>query len=231
MVGCGWMPRIWKSTKARREIVWDYFKACNLDDKNKNPSRYFPLPGGWPRNLYDDAGNHCGIGRQELLAVNVGPASWAEYERANTQPKTYIEFLKTIRNQSLSTPVRDSVSRGRIILSAETFCHWLGRPGWVRGRQQLPWAKPGRRGLDWFGLPVHCRFKNADYPERKRAVSLEPRNLRILDAPLLDQYLRVTPPPDVRAMFRRGWVSRPVKGPDRFRYARGGAYRSLERSQ
>jgi RecA-family ATPase len=77
--------------KARREIVWEKFAASDLDVKNKNPSRYSRCPGV-PRNLYDDEGNQYGVGHQELLAVNVGPASWAEYERATSKKKTGARF-------------------------------------------------------------------------------------------------------------------------------------------
>jgi RecA-family ATPase len=88
--------------KARREIVWDKFAAWDLDVKNKNPSRYSRCPGV-PRNLYDEQGNQYGIGRQELLAVSVGPASWAEYERgqASSERDELIKILTPIQVEDL----------------------------------------------------------------------------------------------------------------------------------
>ena len=70
--------------KLRREIVFGYFAQWNVDSKNKNPSRYSRCPE-INRNLYGENGICIGIGRQELLAVNLGPASWADYERAQAQ--------------------------------------------------------------------------------------------------------------------------------------------------
>jgi len=67
----------------RRDIVWEYFEKAGLllDSGNKNPSRYSRCPGV-ERNLYDKDGNLIGTGRQELLAVNVGAASWEKWEKA-----------------------------------------------------------------------------------------------------------------------------------------------------
>jgi hypothetical protein len=71
-----------KEYDRRREIVWDYFKRWNLDPQNKNPSRYSRCPSV-ERNLYDKKGNLVGIGRQTLLAINVGPVSFEEWEKEN----------------------------------------------------------------------------------------------------------------------------------------------------
>jgi RecA-family ATPase len=68
--------------KRRQAVVWDYFKDCNLDPQNKNPSRYCRCPGV-ERNLYDLAGKLIGVARQELLRVKVGAASWEEWERSH----------------------------------------------------------------------------------------------------------------------------------------------------
>lgn len=88
--------------KQRREIVWDKFAAWDLDVKNKNPSRYSRCPGV-PRNLYDDVGACYGIGHQELLAISVGPPSWAEWERgqANSERNELIKILTPMRIEDL----------------------------------------------------------------------------------------------------------------------------------
>lgn len=70
--------------KRRREIVYAYFAAWNVDPKNKNPSRYSRCPE-INRNLYDETGALIGVGRQELLQINIGPANWAEYEANQTK--------------------------------------------------------------------------------------------------------------------------------------------------
>jgi hypothetical protein len=68
----------------RREIVWDYFKAWNLDTKNKNPGRYSRCPSV-ERNLYDKDGTQIGIGRQTLLAIKIGAGSWDQWEKAQEE--------------------------------------------------------------------------------------------------------------------------------------------------
>jgi RecA-family ATPase len=66
---------------ARRDIVFKYFAAWNVDPKNSNPSRYSRCPE-IARALYDDVGNVTGTVSQELLAIGLGPTSWAEWEKA-----------------------------------------------------------------------------------------------------------------------------------------------------
>ena len=61
----------------RRDIVWEHYKAQNLDTQNKNPSRYSRAPDV-ERNVYDKDRNFVDIGQQRLLAVNVGCATWDE---------------------------------------------------------------------------------------------------------------------------------------------------------
>jgi len=73
-----------KEYDRRREIVWDYFKDWNLDKKNGNPSRYSRCPSV-ERNLYDEKGTLVGVARQTLLAINIGAASWGEWEKAQEE--------------------------------------------------------------------------------------------------------------------------------------------------
>jgi hypothetical protein len=68
----------------RRGMVWDYFKGHNLDPQNKNPSRYSRAPSV-ERNLYDKDGNIIGVGCRMLLALNVGAATWDEWELKQNQ--------------------------------------------------------------------------------------------------------------------------------------------------
>ena len=70
-----------KEYDERCEEVAAYFSQFEgFDSKNKNPSRYCRCPGV-VRNLYQD-GKLIEAARQELLVVNVGPASWEEYEKS-----------------------------------------------------------------------------------------------------------------------------------------------------
>jgi hypothetical protein len=74
-----------KEFNERWKVVADHFqKFDGFDSSTKNPSRYCRLPGV-ERNLYDPKGKLVGTGRQELLAVKVGPASWQDWENGQTE--------------------------------------------------------------------------------------------------------------------------------------------------
>jgi RecA-family ATPase len=66
---------------ARREKVWASLPGFQIDKANKNPSRFSRCPGGL-RN------NHV----QRLIAVNVGAASFADWE-AQYEDARDIDFL------------------------------------------------------------------------------------------------------------------------------------------
>jgi hypothetical protein len=77
----------------RVTIVHNHFRSHNLDLKNKNPSRYSRCPGV-DRKLYGKDGEFLGTGRQELLAVNIGAASWDKWEQANFPQAESTEEIK-----------------------------------------------------------------------------------------------------------------------------------------
>jgi hypothetical protein len=81
-----------KEYDERREQVADYFSQfAGFDGQNKNPSRYCRCPG-LERNLYQN-GKLTGTARQELLAIRIGPASWAEYEKAEELTEEELQRL------------------------------------------------------------------------------------------------------------------------------------------
>ena len=84
----------------RMEVIREYFQKAGLpiDPQNKNPSRYSRCPGV-ERNLYDKDGKLIGTGRQELLAVRLGAASWAAWEKHQVPSQTADTW-----NQSSSLP-------------------------------------------------------------------------------------------------------------------------------
>lgn len=87
-----------KEYEERLRQVIEYFKEFDgFDAQNKNPSRYCRCPGV-ERNLYA-GGKVIRIVRQELLAVGLGPASWAEYE---TAPSITEEELREYDRQETS---------------------------------------------------------------------------------------------------------------------------------
>jgi RecA-family ATPase len=58
----------------RRELLWKSVPELQLDPQNRNPSRFSRCPGG-----------RRGEGFQRLLAVNVGPASFAAWSTAQVE--------------------------------------------------------------------------------------------------------------------------------------------------
>ena len=65
----------------RREIVYGHFRQYDFfDEDNKAENKYCRLPG-CDRQLFDQNGKPGGMTRQELLAVGIGPASWAEWQK------------------------------------------------------------------------------------------------------------------------------------------------------
>ena len=63
----------------RYALCFEALEGHWIDDNNKDITRYSRVPGV-PRRLYDENGNFVGNGRQELLALNVGEASFEEWE-------------------------------------------------------------------------------------------------------------------------------------------------------
>jgi RecA-family ATPase len=57
----------------RRQKLWAALEGFEIDPANKNPSRYSRCPGGLR-----------GEGVQRLIAVNLGPRSYAEWERSRS---------------------------------------------------------------------------------------------------------------------------------------------------
>jgi len=81
--------------RRRVDIIWDWFEGLSFDKQNKNPSRLSRCPDGW-RTVDGEKR------RQQLLAVNIGAPSWAEWENANSPdglPKivSAAEFMGVVR--------------------------------------------------------------------------------------------------------------------------------------
>lgn len=73
-----------------------------IDPQNKNPGRLSRLPGV-NRKLFDDQGNFTGkIGRQELLAINVGEATWEDWEAKYWKDPDELEMEEYFRLYDLS---------------------------------------------------------------------------------------------------------------------------------
>jgi RecA-family ATPase len=78
----------------RQKIVYDKLIPYGIDPKNKNPSRYSRLPGV-PRGTNGQF--------QELRAVNLGPATWTDYEKASQgeEREKLVKLLTPLRIEDL----------------------------------------------------------------------------------------------------------------------------------
>jgi RecA-family ATPase len=147
---------------ARRAKVWQVFKGLPIDDKNKNPSRYSRAPG-FERTLYDKHGAAIGTGKQELLYLGLGPASWDEYENSQTA------FVQWVCGTDIKTKILD--------LPQPVICGLLsrGEKGELAGGSKSfkTWSLINQglavaNGADWWGFKTARRnaiFLNLEIPQ------------------------------------------------------------------
>lgn len=115
------------------------------------------------------------------------------------EPKIYIEVLKPSELRSYipksgTVLVGDNhIVRGSVFVVA-------GAPGVGKSRSGVALAEAGATQLDWFGLTVHCRFKTLIIQNENGRLRLK-TEFADLDDQVLDQYVRVTPPPPFGLSF------------------------------
>ena len=172
----------------RVKIVFDYFRQYTfLDESTDNPSRYGRCPE-IDRALYDKGGTKIGDSRQELLAINLGPKSWDEYEKP-LKP-VLIEFLRPSEFKKLVTPPGTILVGNKHITRGNLFVVG-GAPGIGKSRCGLALCESGACGYDWLGLPVHCRFhtlviQNENDDDRVK------EDVSKLDTDILDKYVFIS---------------------------------------
>lgn len=113
--------------------------------------------------------------------------------------KPYLEFLKPSEVKSYQPPPgtlligNNHVVRGGVSVVG-------GPPGVGKSRGTVALAEAGATGLDWIGLAVYCNFRTLIIQNEngRYRLSLE---FADLDEKLLDQYLRITPPPPYGLRF------------------------------
>src|SRR6201987_1001690 len=132
---------------ARRAEIWEIFKAYDLDPQNKNPSRYSRAPG-FERTLYDAAGQVCGLGRQELLALRISPKDWNAYLQ---QSRTHLpEIISGDRLRTEILPLPADIIAGLIAHGekGELCGGTKSYKTWTLIDQALAVAT----GSDWWGM-------------------------------------------------------------------------------
>lgn len=118
---------------------------------------------------------------------------------SNGQPKIYIEVLKPSELRTYipkpgTVLVGDNhIVRGSVFIVA-------GSPGVGKSRSGVALAEAGATQLDWFGMTVHCKFKTLIIQNENGRLRLK-TEFADLDDQVLDQYVRVTPPPPFGLCF------------------------------
>lgn len=118
-----------------------------------------------------------------------------------TENKVFVEFLRPSELRDYQPPkgivlVGDNhITRGSVFVIG-------GAPGVGKSRAAVALAEAGATGLEWFGLKVHSKFRTLIVQNENGRFRLK-LELAELDASLLDEYLRITPPPPYGLCFDR----------------------------
>lgn len=122
-------------------------------------------------------------------------------EEAQRDTRTYIEFLSP--SQILAyTPPPDLVLIGDNHLVRGSVTVLAGPPGVGKSRGSLALAEAGATQFEWFGLPVHCTFRTLVI-QNENGMSRLQNELKEIDEPRLEQFLRICAPPPYGMCFWR----------------------------
>jgi xanthine/CO dehydrogenase XdhC/CoxF family maturation factor len=152
---------------------------------------------------------NCAEDFQPDLASN-GQGYWGdqvqkEFAEAGAQAlgekKVFVESLRPSELRDYQPPegivlVGDNhITRGSVFVIG-------GAPGVGKSRASVALAEAGATGYEWFNLEVHSKFKTLIVQNENGRFRLK-LELAELDAPLLDEYLRITPPPPYGLCFEQ----------------------------
>ena len=137
---------------SRRAEVWQVFEAYDIDSQNKNPSRYSRAPG-FERTLYDEAGKAYGIGKQDLLALGLGPKDWTTWA-ANVKGSQLPEIISGERLRTEILPLPSDIIAGLIAHGekGELCGGTKSYKTWTLIDQALAVAT----GSEWWGLKTEA---------------------------------------------------------------------------
>ena len=110
-----------------------------------------------------------------------------------------IEFL-TPRQLAAYTPPLGAVLVGDYHLVCGNVGVLAGAPGVGKSRASVALAVAGAIGGNWFGLPVHRKFKTMIVQNENGALRLH-REFSELNCEALDDYIRICPPPPYGLCF------------------------------
>ncbi|MBV9107357.1 MAG: AAA family ATPase, partial [Verrucomicrobia bacterium] len=136
----------------------------------------------------------------EPQECEIGPAARPiESEVVPEPPRIYLEFLKPSEIKAYQPPKGHLLAGDNHIVRGSVFV-LAGPPGVGKSRGLVALAEAGAYGFDWFGLSVHTKFKTLIIQNENGRFRLK-QEFAELDDTILDQYVRVTPPPPYGLCF------------------------------
>ena len=115
--------------------------------------------------------------------------------------KPLIEFLSPSEIQKYEPPPGTLLVGNNHIVRGGVFIIG-GPPGVGKSRSTVNLAEAGATGLDWFGLPVHHKFKTLVIQNENGLFRLQ-IELAEIKGGILDEHLRISPPPPYGLRFDR----------------------------
>jgi hypothetical protein len=129
------------------------------------------------------------------------PHEPAVTDESETPPTIFLEVLRPSEIKSYSPPqgivlVGDAhITRGSVFVIG-------GAPGVGKSRAAVALAEAGATGFEWFGHKVHARFKTLIVQNENGRFRLK-QEFAELNESVMDDYVRITPPPPYGLCFER----------------------------
>ena len=153
-------------------------------------------------NAHKDANDwtRAGAGSEQLMQA-IEQFELSGPSNSEIQLSKFVEVLspRDIKNYQLSERdilVGDNhVTRGSVFVIG-------GCPGVGKSRATVALAEAGATGYEWFGLSVHNKFKTLIVQNENGLLRLK-KEFEELDEAVLQEYVRITPPPPYGLCFDR----------------------------
>jgi hypothetical protein len=137
--------------------------------------------------------------RNRSDAKQEGSAETKNEQSQDKQPRIMIEVLRPSQVLAYKPPA-DLVLVGDYHLVRGTVVVVGGPPGVGKSRSTLALAEAGATQYEWFGLTVHIQFKTLIIQNENGLFRLQ-REIEEIGEPLLEECLRVCPPPPYGMCF------------------------------
>jgi hypothetical protein len=121
--------------------------------------------------------------------------------KAASPPERLIEFRSPLQLKNFAPPPGQVLIGDCHIVRGSVFVIG-GAPGVGKSRASVALAQSGATGNDWFGLPVHRKFRTTIIQSENGEFRLA-KEFRQFDCEALENFVRVCPPPPYGLCLRR----------------------------